>query len=330
MLRSSLGAALLYTIRKIGARIALSEVTRVEVIKGIVKAGMDSVQQIQNAFVTIQTITGFRPDYNLPSPQELEKSVDERLNDLSDVLHRVNLSFEYMKSALVRVLNGSSPNTKKEQFHDSLLWEIALGLAEASEVRLITEDSDFYQDGVTNKGLANDLLQEIIEKNRKITLYRDIGVFLKSVSEKVLPPEPEKVACAIGDALHGTLTDYADNKAFHLGSLASCEVDSYLTEQKDILAVTFRLSYNITNIQLAEGTILPIGSLLVTGNCLADSASEEISGIELDRIDCFGPNGEAIPTKRSVYLRIDSVIGVRRIPYRLGGKLAEALSSNKA
>lgn len=330
MLRSSLGAALLYVIRKLGAKIVLSEVTKAEVVKGIVKAGIDSVQKIQKAFVTIQTITGSRPDYNLPTPQEFEKSADGRLNELSDILFPVDLSFENMKSALTRVLNESTPNARKEQFRDSLLWEIALGFAETFVVHFITEDSDFYQDGATEKGLAQDLIREMKENNLKITTYKDISTFLKSVSEKIFPPEPDKLASAIDEALHGTLIEYANNKAFHLESMVSHEIDSYLTEQKDVLTIAFRLDYKIADIQLPEGTVLPAGSLVVTGNCSADSTSEEISGIQLDRIDCFGPNGEAIPTKSNVYLRIDSIVfGVRKVPYRLRRKLPDTLSPNK-
>lgn len=329
MLQSSLGAALLYVIRKLDAKIALSEVTKAEAVKGIVKAGIDSVQKIQNAFVTIQTITGFRPDYNLPSPQELEKSADGRLNELSDVLYPVDLSFESMKSALTRVLNESSPNTRKEQFRDSLLWETVLRLAETFDVHLITEDSDFYQDGGTEKVLAQDLIREIKGKHLKITTYKDISTFLKSVSEKIFPPEPDKLAGGIDEILHATLIEYADNKAFHLESMVSHQIDSYLTEQKDVLAIAFKLNYRITDIQLPEGTVLPAGSIVVTGNCSADSISEEISSIQLNNIDCFGPNGEAIPIKSTGYARLDVVMGVRNVPYRLRRKLTEALSPSK-
>jgi hypothetical protein len=329
MLRSSLGAALLYAVRKLRAKIALSEVTKAETVKGIVKAGTDSVQKIQNAFVTIQTITGSRPDYNLPTSEELERSADERLNELSDILYPVQLSYENMKSALTRVLNESSPSAKKEQFRDSLLWETVLGLAETFEVHLITEDSDFYQDGGPGKGLAQDLIREIKEKHLQITTYKDIGTFLKSVSEKILPPEPDKLASAIDEGLHATLIGYADDKAFHLESMVSHEIDSYLTEQKDVLAIAFELNYRITDIQLPEGTVLPTGSLVVTGYCSADSTSEEISGMQLGNIDCFGPNGEAIPIKSTGYARLDAVMGVRKVPYRLRRKLTEALSPSK-
>jgi hypothetical protein len=329
MLRSSLGAALLYVIRKLDARIALSEVTKAEAVKGIVKAGMDSVEKIEKAFATIQTITGSRPDHNLPTPQEFEKSATGRLNELSDVLYPVDLSFESMKLALARVLNASSPNARKEQFRDSLLWEIALGLAEAFEVHFITEDGDFYQDGATEKGLAQDLIREIGEKHLKVTTYKGIGSFLKSVSEKISPPEPDKLASTLDEELHNTLIEYANNKVFHLEFMTSHEIDSYLTEKKDVLAIIFRLNYRITNIQLPEGTILPAGSLFVKGNCLADSISEEISRVQLDNIECFGPNGEAIPIKSTGYARFDVVMGVRKVPYRLRRKLPEALSPNK-
>jgi len=329
MLRSSLGAALLYVIRKLGAKIALSEVTKAEAVKGIVKAGIDSVQKIEKAFVTIQTITGSRPDHNLPTPQEFEKSANGRLNELSDVLYPVALSFESMKSALARVLNESSPNTRKEQFRDSLLWEIALGLAEAFEVHLITEDGDFYQEGATEKGLAQDLIREIKEKHLKITTYKDISTFLKSVSKKISLPEPDKLASALDEELHSTLIEYANSKAFHLEFMTSHEIDSYLTEEKDVLAIIFRLNYRITSIQLPEGTVLPGGSLLVKGNCLADSISEEISRVQLDNIDCFGPNGEVIPAMSTGYARLDVVMGVRKVPYRFRRKVTEVLSPNK-
>lgn len=74
LLKSSLGAALLYVLRQINGQIGLSKITEAEAIKDIVEAGEDAVRKIDKNFLTLQAITGIRPDYPFPSHHDFEKS----------------------------------------------------------------------------------------------------------------------------------------------------------------------------------------------------------------------------------------------------------------
>jgi hypothetical protein len=329
LLKSSLGAALLFVVRQIGAKIALPEVTEMEIVHRIIDVGTEAVEKIKSSFVTVQAIMGFRPDYELPSRKEFEESARKRLSELADVLYRVDLSVGHVKSSLGRVIQHASPNKRKEQFRDSLLWEAALELAESSKVYFITADSDFFQDAKINKGLANDLLEEIKEKNLEIQIHGDISSFLNLVSKRIRLPEREVLVNAIREAVQDNLLQYARERIFYLGELKSSEVESYLTEQKDLLAITFTLSHNITDVQQVDGTILPNAVLSVMGDCLLNIETKEVSDIQLWNISCVGPHGELIPQMSMTYARFSGIVlGVRKIPYSLRCKLRDFLSQD--
>ena len=84
LLRSSVGTALLYAARRIGAHIVLPEVTRKEVIHKILETGRDAVSKVSRDFLIIQAIVGSRPDYRLPSDAEFERAIAARFQELGE------------------------------------------------------------------------------------------------------------------------------------------------------------------------------------------------------------------------------------------------------
>jgi len=330
LLKSGLGTALLFVVRQIRATIALPEVTEMEIVHRIIDVGIEAVEKIESSFVTVQAITGFRPDYELPSRRELEENVRKRLSELADLLYRVDLSIEQVKSSLRRVIEHTSPNKqRKEQFRDSLLWDVAVEFAHSSKVHFITDDGDFFQDPKDRTVLANDLLREIKERDLKIQIHGDISSFLNLFSKHIRLPEPEVLANSISEAIQDNLLQYARERVFDLGGLESYEVESYLTEQKDMLAITFTLRYNISDVQQADGTMLPNAFLSVNGDSLLNVETEEVSGIRLWEISCVRPNGELMPDKSLTYARMSGIVlGVRKIPYTLRRKLKDVLSQD--
>ena len=83
LLRSSLGAALIFALKKAGGKLLLPRVTEQEAEKGIVTIGESALDQVGKSFRTIQAIVGQVPEYTFPSREELSQKAKERFAALS-------------------------------------------------------------------------------------------------------------------------------------------------------------------------------------------------------------------------------------------------------
>ncbi len=177
-LRSHLGAALLFLIRQNKALLVLPEVVESEIDRLLVAEGRKAVQQIHDALRVLQTITGSHPSVTLPGPERLAESVTGRLRELHTLLLRVPITVDHARRALARVNARQSPNRKREQFKDSLIWEAARSVASASDLYLVTEDAAFFApDG---RSMADDLAHECVQDHLSITLVRDVRQLLEA------------------------------------------------------------------------------------------------------------------------------------------------------
>ena len=138
LLNSSIGAAFLYRLEKINGRIGLPEVTEMEIISKVVKDGRNSVETIKNNLAVVRTLVGKTDEIELPSDDEFETATKARIAELSDILIRVGISSGHYESALKRVIQGTPPNVRSEEFRDSLVWEAVLVLSKAYDIALIT------------------------------------------------------------------------------------------------------------------------------------------------------------------------------------------------
>jgi len=320
LLKSKLGAVLLYTVMRISGKIALSWVTEEESIMGIVKEAEKSATAIKENLVTIRVLMGRSPDVPLPTQEEIAKKAKERFEELAKLIYRVDPSFEQTKSSLKRVIAGLAPNRKKEQFRDSLLWEMAIELSRSHDVHFITQDSDFYEDYNTGE-LATELKKEVAETGGTLSIYKNLETFMEKFAKYVPPLDYHRIAVTLDDTIKQDLLEYGENKLFTLGKLQDHKIVAFLTEKKEFLALKFHLKYEITNAPRLDNIILPNAVLVVRGNCFFNIESGLISEIELDSIEGEAPNGEMIPNLTTSYSRGNVVIGLRKIPYRLRKEL---------
>jgi predicted nucleic acid-binding protein len=78
MLRSPLGSALLYLIRKNQIKIILPEVVEMEIRKHILKHGIDNVEKIEKGYSVIEKLIGERDNFDLPNKEDFINAADER------------------------------------------------------------------------------------------------------------------------------------------------------------------------------------------------------------------------------------------------------------
>jgi hypothetical protein len=320
LLKSAMGAAFLYSIRRIGGKIGLPDVTEVELIRGAATDGLKAVKSIENGFTIIQTLTGFRPDYQLPTSADFENKAKERVTELSELINKFDISLDQYRNAIKRVVDDVPPNKTREQYRDTLLWEAIRQISSPEiEIVFITKDSDFYQDNKFDRGLAKELVREIAELDGKISIYPDLESYLLAIKEKIPPLDNDNVALAISSFIFEDIRQYAVDRNIGLSSLAEYNMDAFLTEREGYLAITYELRYHAEDL---DGTAQNVQFIQVTGKCFYLLSSSAISDSLLDRIECIDQSGQRIPAKGTVYIDVGGAIhGVRMIPYSIRRKI---------
>lgn len=239
-LRSRVGAALLFLLRQHGGKLGLPEVVESEIVPLLVSEGNKAVRQVVEQFRVLQAITGSHPSVKLPENDELANSVAARLDELSALIMRVPISEDHSRRALARVNERRSPNRKREQFKDSLIWEAVHDLGAVSRVHFVTEDGAFF--GSDGRSMAEDLLEECSEFQLRISLYRGLRELLPVLQGAA----PELAYGAIADQLLHQLGEYLSEVAarddFLMEALDDSSIQAFATEDHNRLVLTYELS----------------------------------------------------------------------------------------
>jgi len=322
LLKSSVGAALLYAVRRIGGKIGLPDVTEAELIWGAANDGLKAVKSIESGYTTLQTLTGSRPDCHLPTAVDFERKAKERIADLGDLIIKYDISLDQYKGALHRVVRGAPPNKTKEQFRDTLLWEAIVQAATESEIVFVTNNSDYYQGNRPERGLAQELLEEIRNRGGRIAVYPNLESYLAAIKERIPPLDYDSVANAISTVVYEDLRRYALDRNVALSSLAEYAMEAFLTERKDYLAITYELRYHAVDSNSNSETTSGLQFAVVAGKCFYHLISGAITDSSLDRIECLNQNGQRVPEKGTVYIHAGSItLGTRMIPYSVRRRL---------
>jgi hypothetical protein len=323
LLRSSIGVALLYALRRSGGKLVLPDVVEKEVVHRSADMGAEAVDKIKQGFTTVQSLLGTRPDLSLPSRADFQDQARERLHEMSDLIERVDISFDQYRSAVRRVVEKKPPNTTKEQYRDTLLWEVICTYVTEGKVAFVTEDRDFFQDRKVPKGLAHELREELASAGDSVSVHTALEQFLSSLEENIARPDDGEVIPMIQEVLDERIQQHADNKGFGIGQLADAEVQAFLTEQVDLIALSFILRYEVVDIPQGDDVIIPEGVMQVKGECMYDLKEKEVREPRLERIELFALDGTMISGGMAVFYASisDKISGVRQVTYKVRKEL---------
>lgn len=246
LLKTPLGAAILYVVKLNNGTLGLPEVVEKEITRVTVTAGMEAVANIEKNFRTIEVLLGSRPDYAVPTANDFEACVIGRLAELQDVLLRVPFTIDHARSALDKVIQKLPPSgNKHEEFRDTAIWETVLELANVHSVHFITGDLGFFKERDPKRGLADNIENDIKEQGRSIFVYAELNPCLSSLPKDTPSLNPEPLASAIQQAIVGDLETTAANRDFELRELAQYSISPYLTEKHGVLALQYDLTYKL-------------------------------------------------------------------------------------
>ena len=304
LLRTALGAALTHSVVRLQGTLGLPEVLEMELVKHTARAGKQSVEAIKKGVSQLSKLTGSEGDYAhlVHTEYDLKASARRRLEELDHLIERVPFTFDHARSALERVIDGTPPNgPDHQQYKDSAIWEAVLELSHERAVHFVTGDYGFFADRKPKKGLARNLKQEADAVGAGIIAYPDLKTCLEAFKEDMPPLDPGELAAAADSAIAESLRNMAATQEFELADLADYSVSTFLTENTNVLAMSFQLTYEASVVPMEEGP--PVDALLVVvGEGSFDILQKTVSDVRLDRIRLRDSEGAQIAGKGVNYL----------------------------
>jgi flagellar biosynthesis chaperone FliJ len=323
LLSTPAGAAVIYSLSQFKRKLALPEVIEEEIKKQAYKRGTEAVLEIQKNYRIIEQLMGERDNYQLPSNDEFVARVDSRLIELEQFIHKTEFTLSHAKSALKRVLEKTPPNDRSQQFKDSAIWESLLELAKEADVYFVTADKAFFKNSEPSKGMASNLLEDCKNVSGTICLYYELSDYLGAIKKDEPPFNKRIVIDKINQSIMVKLSKMAVEKGYILGDISKAEVQAFLTENHELIALEFEINYSVSEVLIHESGVVTEATLIVKGNCGYKIANDDVSDIEFDNINMVSKEGERIPSYGLHVLRAGiNTCGRTTIPYRLKTELS--------
>lgn len=313
LLRSATGAGFLHSVRTLGHRILLPDVTHDEVLAEIIREGENAIKEVRAGLGMIQALVGSRPEIELPSAEQFRTAAERRLAEIGDMLLRTSVSMVHHRKALARVHEHRPPAETTEQFRDSLLWEVLLYELKGQSAVLISNDRDFSERKSRATGLAHSL---DAEAGGAVTLHSSLADYLAKVVALVPPMHLALVVDPIAKLVFPIAVDVAQQHSFHLGRHEDSKVSLFATETVDAIAVVFELTFTAQDITFYDGTSVPEAHLMFSGDCILSALTHKISEFHMKRIAATDPIGNSLPFGVT-YMSGSAIVGVRHVPYRV-------------
>lgn len=319
LLRSALGSALIYAVKGLKSKIGLPVVIKKELISKCKKNGSESVKKIRGNLREIKNLTGEAPDPELPNKQKIQEQVSKRLEDLENLTITIKPTIDHYENSLEKTVFKRPPSEDGNGFRDCLIWEAILEWCSETKVAFITDDGDFFDSN--RDELHPELEEELKEVEGNLDIYLNIKDFLSSLEQEITEPDSELVTKEISKSLKDEIYDLAKEKGFDIDYLQDSELDYFLTQTPEHLAVDFNLQYIILNLPISEEKEkIPRANMLVSGSCKYSKEKEKVSDIQLEEIKLETLSGEKI--YRQVIARTEPiVIGTEMDTYSLKASL---------
>lgn len=294
LLKTPVSAALLYALKSQQGKLGFPEVLELELEKHFAKCVSKAISQVKNGYSELEIFMGVRDDYKLPTSNEINNRVKDRLLELEAFIIRMPFSLSNAKNALKRVIYEIPPNGEKnQQFKDSVIWENMLEYSEENDIRLITNDTGFFEGGKPDNGLATELKKEI--ENKTISIYFDIQDFLDDVKHSIEEIDKDIIADNLYIALEPEFTKFFKEKNIEIGHMEKYSIKTYLTESPSKMAVDYTLVVNILQKYEQESPEFHEVEAHIKGEAALDLDNMKIEKPQLSCIEIFDHDGNRLP-----------------------------------
>jgi len=216
-----------------------------------------------------------------------------------------------------RAISKQPPNATREQYRDSLLWEVVVEYSRVKKVHFITNDADFFQDKSFSKGLHKALKAELQDPDDDVVVYQNLAEFLKKINESIAHPNYDEISISIHEEIFEQVRSYYAAREWRLGEMKRYKIDAFLTENKTKLALNFTLTYSIYDVTQSNKATISEAELRVAGDSFYSLREEGLLNAILDKMVCYTLDGEKIEEINYISARTPDI----HIPYKLRYKL---------
>jgi len=315
LLRTALGSALLYALKRSGAKLALPEVVEHEVTKHTVRAAQEAIEAIEKGFRNVASVMGFHKPYEVPKEDEIEKAVRNRFAELDAFIVRVPFVLEHAKAGLRRVSERIPPSsTERQQFKDCAIWEAALSLAKNYDVHLVTQDGDFYQD-IGRSVLSTRLAKECADLGVVIIAYPNLKLCVAKLSEAIPALDRSAIAEQIYKSVADQISEYAARHDLKPSNVERSDIKAFRTETPNKVAIEYCITLAAIDTLGEPNEAKQNPTISVSGGCKYDLDTQALLENAFDEIryEWRDLNGN-VGSKGDVFLR--GTIGRQRtVPY---------------
>jgi hypothetical protein len=248
LLRTPLGASVLYALSRLNARLLLPEVVEKELDKHVKERAWEAVEAMERTAETLRRVTGKPVPFETADYEGLENAAAIRLKELGTVIERAEMKLEHARAALELVNNDLPPNgPKNQQFKDSLIWQVAKEFSRESKVFFVTKDKGFFAGRQPSQGLADNLVAEVTLKELDIQVSNSLEAVLDSLEQKAPPFDPTPVIEEVEKTVSPLVEHEGRQQGLQLLDRASADIAAFPTEQADQVTLTYRFRYRLVD-----------------------------------------------------------------------------------
>jgi PIN domain len=323
MLRHQLAAALLFALqRRPDVFIGLPSVVHDEVVLHLAEKRRDAEEKLTRAAGEIRQIFGKAQQVDSHTDQDVRDALSERLIELGPLVEVLAATDDDLIEAGRMVLACQPPSARKDQqYKDSVIWRIVARTARDHHVAFVTSDEGFYA-SKNGPDLERGLAEEVSAVGGSVTLYRKVEDLLAAwwadQPSRATDEVREVVAQAVANQLDGWLRE--QGKALAVSDVETIEIEAYLTERHNELAVSGQFRFFLTRTEEPRGfrhshraEVQATASVRI----LAPTALEVLD-IAFDSIAVETLTAEGAETSRSAFVRgVAAVAGRRFERFRL-------------
>lgn len=184
-LRSPIGSAVRYYLRASNSSLALPEVIKLEVQKNLRSRLNGHISRMQNEYEQLHVAFGSLRKLVLPMESEVTKLVDSLFDVAGVPIIEIPFSEKSARNALLKTIDSKPPCDKSQQFKDAVVWADCVELLQQGPVTLVTKDKAFFKDRNRDKGLAENLKEEVACIPHDLTICADLDELLTSIKRPV-------------------------------------------------------------------------------------------------------------------------------------------------
>jgi len=244
-LRSALGAATRFYLKRHRAVLVVPEVIRLEAERNLRNLLQGQVQSIHDAHSRLLSVFGRLKEIVLPSGSDIEHIVSGLFAEADVEFQTVPFSLESARASFLKTIDKIAPSDKSQQFKDGVLWADCVRLLDKSDVHLVTADKAFYENRNYKDGLAQNLSEEVTRAPNALFLHPTLHSLLEQLHTRV-EISPEDLLQRFMEAHGNSVSRVLERMGFELGPIAASLIRPFATEKSDEIYVEFELAISCT------------------------------------------------------------------------------------